>query len=209
MLQTAIMRSVRLAPSKVVVTAWWRRYRTLLLPQITLVFGVLALVCGSLWAVAEYADHRAELRLAETNRYLEQFRSGSVGEAWARLRTAWQAEQDRQVTLLTRIHSLAGSARSRSVHDHRMFVLETIEEHGLQDEIEAVSQFVLRLATCVRANNCDADAAAAQLGPALWTFRDQHFYYFQFEHSGHDLDRHLKIIAPRPAAYFTRGAPAW
>jgi hypothetical protein len=46
--------------------------------------------------------------------------------------------------------------------------------------------------------SCDADVAAAQLGPALWAFRDQHRQYFDFEYSGVDLDAELETIAPRP-----------
>lgn len=209
MLHTLILHTARLAPPKLGLTAWWRRYRTLLLPQITLVLGVLALLCGALWAVGEYADHRAELRLAETHRYLEEFRSGPVAAAWGRLRAAWRAEQDRQEALLARINSLDRSERARAMQDHRMFVLETIEEYGLQDEIEEVSQFLVRLATCVRVNSCDPDVAAAQLGPALWAFHDQHQYYFEFEYSGHDLDQTIATIAPRPAGRALHAAPRW
>lgn len=209
MLQTSILRTVRMAPPKSAPAIWWQRCRALLLPQITLVLGVLVLLCGVLWAVGEYADHRAELRLAETNRYLDQFRSGPVGAAWARLRAAWQAEQDRQDALLARIPSLVGRERAQTLRDHRTFVLEIIEEYGLQDEIEEVNRFLVRLASCVRAGNCDPNVAAAQLGPALWAFRDQHQHYFAFEYSGHDLDEHIATIAPRPARHALHAAPRW
>jgi hypothetical protein len=210
MLQTFILRTVRMMPLKHAPAAWWRRYRELLLPQITVVLGVLALLCGMLWAVGEYADHRAELRLAETNRYLDQFRSGPVGAAWARLRAAWQAEQDRQDALIARIPRLGGSERMRTLRDYRVFVLEIIEEYGLHDEIEEVNRFLARLATCVRVNNCDPAVTAAQLGPALWAFRDQHRYYFQFEYSGHDVDEHIATIAPPPPEErLLLAAPRW
>jgi hypothetical protein len=88
-----------------------------------------------------------------------------------------------------------------------MFVLETIEEYGLQDEIEVVHQFLRRLAICVRMGSCDANVAAAQLGPALWTFRDQHRYYFEFEYSGVDLDPDVEAIAPRLTG--DSGPPRW
>jgi hypothetical protein len=135
MLQTSILCTVRMVPPKLAPAAGWRRCRALLLPQITLILGTLALLCGVLWAIAEYSDHRAELRRAETDRYLDQFRSGPVAAAWARLRAAWQAEQDRQDVLLARMASLGGSERAQTLRDHRMFVLETIDAHGLQDEI--------------------------------------------------------------------------
>lgn len=209
MLQTLFWRTGRTAPQRVAWGGWCRRARTFLLSQARMVIGALALLCGALWMIGAYADYRAELRLAETNRYLDQFRAGPVADAWGRLRTAWRAEQDRQDALLARIPSLAGRELARTLHDHQMFVLETIEEYRLQDEIEVVHQYLIRLAICVRMGSCDADVAAAQLGPALWTFRDQHRRYFEFEHSGVDLDRYLEVIAPRPLAPGNPGSPHW
>jgi hypothetical protein len=209
MLQTLLWRTGRLAPPKLSLGAWSGRPRTLLLPPISLLIGLLALLCVGLFTVGEYADHRAELRLAETGRFLDQFRSGPVAEAWQRLRTAWRAEQDRQDALLARIPSLTGRDLARALHDHQMFVLETIQEYQLHDEIEVVHRFLIRLAGCVRMGSCDADVAAAQLGPALWTFRDQHRHYFSFEYSGVDLDDYLESIAPRPTGPENRGSPRW
>jgi hypothetical protein len=209
MLQTSILRTVRMAPPKLASADAWRRCRAPRLPRITLVLGMLALVCGVLWGVDEYGDHRAELRRAETSRYLDQFRSGRVGTAWARLRAAWQAEQDRQDALLARVASLRGSDHAQSLRDHRMFVLETIEEYRLHDEIEEVSRFLTRLATCVRAGSCDPDVTAAQLGPALWAFRDQHEFYFRYEYSGHDVAESIAIIAPRPERPGLHAARRW
>jgi hypothetical protein len=174
-----------------------------------MVVGALALLCGGLWTSGEYADRRAELRLAETSRFLEQFRSGPVAEAWGQLRRAWRAEQDRQDALLARIPSLAGRDLARILHEHQMFVLEVIEERQLQDDIEVVYRFVLRLAGCVRMGSCDGEAAAAQLGPALRTFRDQHRSYFAFEYSGVDLDDDLATIVPRPADARHPAPPRW
>ena len=209
MVQTLIWRSARVAPPKAVPAGRKRRRRAPALPRLALLAGVLALLCGGLWTVGEYAEHRAELRLVETDRFLDQFRAGPVAEAWGRLRAAWRAEQDRQEALLARMTMLAGPDLARTLHDHQMFVLETIQEYRLQDDIEVVRQFVVRLATCVRMGSCDADVAAAQLGPALWTFRDQHRHYFGFEYSGVDLDAYLEVIAPRPNAPGEVGRPRW
>src|SRR5687767_3973519 len=125
MLQTSILRTVRMAPPKAAPAAAWRRYRAPRLPQITLILGMLALLGGVLWGVNEYEEHRAELRQAETGRYLDQFRSGPVAAAWGRLRAAWQAQQDRQHALLVRIASLDDGDRTQALRDHRLFVLET------------------------------------------------------------------------------------
>jgi hypothetical protein len=209
MLQTLLWRTGRLAPAKVAPDGWPRRQHAVLLPPISVLVCVLALLCGGLWTIGEYADYRAELRLAETNRFLDQFRSGPVAEAWQRLRTAWRAEQDRQDALLARIAYLTGRDLARARHDHQMFVLETIQEYRLQDDIALVHRFLIRLAICVRMGSCDADAAAAQLGPALWTFRDQHRHYFEFEYSGVDLDDYLETIAPRSSARSPPDSPRW
>jgi hypothetical protein len=198
MLQTSILRTGRMAPPQLAPAAAVWRCHAPRLPQITLVLGILALLCGVLWGVHEYGEHRTELRRAETSRYLDQFRSGPVGTAWARLRAAWQAEQDRQNALLARVAAVGAGDRAQSLRDHRMFVLETIEEYGLHDEIEEVSRFLARLATCVRAGSCDPDVTAAQLGPELWAFRDQHEFYFRYEYSGHDVAESISVIAPRP-----------
>ncbi|MGH6900349.1 MAG: hypothetical protein ACREJ5_27990 [Geminicoccaceae bacterium] len=205
MLQTEIWRGMQGGPPKVGPVLWWRRHRTVPLPRITLVVGVLALLCGALFAVGAYSHHRAELRLAETNRFLDQFRTGPVAASLARLRAAWQAEGARQDALLAQLAAQDGDDLARIRRDHQLFVLETIEEYGLPPDIEVVRQFVIRLATCVRAGSCDRNVAAAQLGPALWAFRDQHRHYFQFEYSGFDLDPHLAAIAPHPPA--ARRAP--
>jgi hypothetical protein len=93
MLQTLIWRTGRMRPPKVARGAWSWRPHALLPPPIGLLVGALALLCGGLWTVGQYADHRAELRRAETTRFLDQFRSGPVAEAWQRLHTAWRAEQ--------------------------------------------------------------------------------------------------------------------
>jgi hypothetical protein len=196
MLQTEIWRQVRIGPPQVAPATWWRRHRGVVLPQIGLVFGVLLLLCGALWAVGEYADHQAEVRVAETNRFLDEFASGPVGAAWQRLRAVWQVERARQDALLARIPSLAGSELQRTLRDHQQFVLETIEEYQLYRDIEVVHLYFKRLATCVRVGVCDRHVAAAQLGPALRGFRDQHRHYFDFEHSGIDLDRVLETIVP-------------
>ncbi len=206
MLQTLIWRTFRATPTAASDDS--RRGRgALLLPLLSALVGVLALLCAGLWTAGRYAEYRAELRLAETNRFLDEFRSGPVAEAWARLRTAWRTEQARQDALLARISTLAGRARAHSVREHQMFVLEMIEDYGLQDEIEVVHRFLSRLAICVRMGSCDANVAAAQLGPALWTFRDQHRYYFEFEYSGVDLDPDVETIAPRPTG--DPGPPRW
>ena len=195
MLQTDTWRSA--PPRRISPARWWSRHRAVLLPQIALVLGILAPLCGALWAVGMYTNHKAELRLEETARFLDQFRAGPVADAFARVRGVWLIEDARQQALLAGLATTDGGDAARVRRDHQLLVLETIEEYGLQPDIEVVRQFTERLATCVRAGICDRDVAAAQLGPALWAFRDQHLPYFQFEHVGVDLDPYLATIAPR------------
>jgi hypothetical protein len=206
MLHTETWRGTEVAP-KVTPVPWWRRRRSVLLPQITLALGVLAIVSGALWAVGEYDRQQAEVRVAETSRFLDQFRSGQVAAALERVRAAWRAEGARQNALLAELRAPGGSDPSEVRRDHRLLVLETVEDYGLQPDIEVVRQFIVRLATCVRAGSCDRNASTAQLGPALWAFRDQHRPYFQSEPAWADLDAHLATIAPRPAAAPIPAAP--
>jgi hypothetical protein len=196
MQQTEIRRSMQVArPIGPVI--WWRCRRAVLLPQIALVLGVLALVGGALLAVGQYSRHSAEVRIAETNRFLDQLRSGPVAAAWARVNAAWRTEGARQEALLAQLASLSGPERLRVRRDHRLFVLETIAEYRLQRDIEVVRQFAIRVATCVRAGSCDRDAMAAQVGSQLWAFHHQHRAYFEFEYSGMDLEPYLETIVPR------------
>ena len=206
MLQTEIWHGVLSGPPKVGRAPWWRDRRTVPPPLIALALVVLILLCGALLAVGAYSHHREERRRAETTRVLDQFRSGPVAASWARLSAAWQAEGRRQDALLAQLAAHNGNDRARIRRDHQLFVLEIIQEYGLAPDIEVVRQFVIRLATCVRVGSCDRTVAAAQLGPKLWAFRDQHRHYLQFEYSGVELDSPLRTIAPRlaPPARSTR-----
>jgi hypothetical protein len=197
MLQTEFWHNVHVTAPKVPSAAWWRRHGALLAPQAVLVLIVLALLGGAFLASGLYSRQRTELRLAETSRFLTEFRSGRVGQAATRMRAVWQAESGRQDVLLGRLATATESDLARQKRNHQLFVLEIIQEYGLAPEIEILRQFVAGLATCVRVGSCDRDVAAAQLGPALWWFRDQHWPYFQFEYSAIDLDRHLETITPR------------
>jgi hypothetical protein len=197
MLQTEIWRGMHDA-ERAGAALWWR-HRSVLLPQIPLVLAALALLLCALWAVGEYDRHRAEVRALETNRYLDEFRSGPVAGALAQLRAAWQATGARDKAPVVGPGSPRPGAPAKVRRNHYLFVLETIEAYHLQPEIHAVRQFVIRLATCIRVGSCDRNVAAAQLGPALWAFRDQHRPYFQSEQLQADLDSELATIAPRRA----------
>jgi hypothetical protein len=77
---------------------------------------------------------------------------------------------------------------------YQRFVLEVVEEHRLQPEIETVLGFVKRLALCVRLGSCDRQTAATRLGDALRQFRNQHFYYFALELPEEQLDQYVHEI---------------
>jgi hypothetical protein len=53
MQQTEIWRSVQVARPKIGLACWWQRRRAVLLPQVVLVLGVLALIGGALLAVGQ------------------------------------------------------------------------------------------------------------------------------------------------------------
>ena len=168
----------------------------MVLAQLGPVFGVLLLLCAALWAVGEYAGYKGELRRAETSRYLAAFREPPVAKAWGRLSAAWQAEQDRQSALLTRLAARSGTEFDAALRNYQQFVLETVEEQRLPPQIATVRKFFDRLAVCIRVGNCDPTVAAAQLRPVVRQFCNQHYYYFQAEGAAADFDRVAALITP-------------
>jgi hypothetical protein len=174
----------------------WPRQRALVLAQLWPVFGVLLLLCALLWGIGQYAGYKTDLRRAETGRYLAQFQEPPVIEAWQHLNSVWRSEEGRQEVLLERVAGLSGAERAAALRNYRDFVLDTIEEQRLAGDIETVRSFFSRLGVCIRVGNCDAAVARAQLGPALWRFRNQHYEYFALEGLTAEVDRMVSTIAP-------------
>jgi hypothetical protein len=174
----------------------WRRHRAIVLAQLGPVLGVVLLLCAALWAVGEYAAYKDELRRAETSRYLAAFREPPVADAWGRLSAAWQAGQDRQSALLTKLAARSGIEFEIMLRNYQQFVLQTVEEQHLPPQIETVRQYFDGLAVCIRVGNCDQTVAAARLRPAVRQFRNQHYYYFQSEGAAAEFDRVAALITP-------------
>jgi hypothetical protein len=189
-------RLVLPAPTGLELAALWRQHRAATLRALPPVLGVLLLLAGGVFAVDQYAAYKAEVRRAETGRYLAEFREPPVAGAWRRLSAAWQAEWGRQRALLERVASASGPDFEVAVRNYRDFVLDTIEENRLAGDMETVSAFFARLGGCIRMGVCDPAAAAAQLGPAVWQFRNQHYYYFVREGLISEVDRSAFLIAP-------------
>lgn len=175
----------------------WPWQRAAGLAQLGPIFGVLLLLCAALWGIGEYAGYKADLRRAETGRYLAQFREPPVADAWERLSAVWRAEEKRQTILLERMSGISGSQLESASRNYRNFVLDTVEDYRLESEIETVRGFFERLAVCIRVGNCEPTVAQAQVGPALWRFRDQHYDYFALEGVAAEIDRLVTMIAPQ------------
>jgi len=197
MMLSQIRRLPRLAPvqlPRVRLGALGRRHREVAFAQLLPLFATVCLLCAALWGIGQHAAQRAELRLAETERHLQQFQAPPVADAWQRLNGAWQVELDRQHALLARVAGLSGARREEALRAYQRFVLEVVEEHRLQPEIETVLGFVKRLALCVRLGSCDRQAAATRLGDTLHRFRNQHHYYLALELPEEQLDRYIAEI---------------
>ena len=175
----------------------WPRHGGIALSQLWPVFGVLVLLCVLLWGIGQYAAYKGDLRQAETGRYLAQFREPPVADAWQHLTAVWQAQEPRQGALLRRMAGLSGAALADALRNHRHLVIEAVEEHGLRADIEVVYAFFSRLGLCIRIGNCDATVASAQLGPAVWRFRNQLYDYFALEGVNAEVDRVVSMIAPQ------------
>jgi hypothetical protein len=164
--------------------------------RIAAIISVLLVLAASLWALAAYSQHKAAVRAAETERYLEAFQSGPVAEAWARLSQAWSAEQPRQQALLARFRALPGDGRP-ALGDYRAFVLESIDERELEDEVLTVLIYFRGLAFCIRTGNCDGALAARRFGDLPWRFRNQHFLYLSEAFPDVPFDVDFQTVAPR------------
>jgi hypothetical protein len=178
------------------VAGFWRRRRAILLAALRPVLGVILLLAGGFWAVHQYAGYKAEVRRAETGRYLAEFREAPVADAWQRVSAAWQVEQKRQRILLMRVRGASGAQFEEALRNYRDFVLDTVADHRLSPDIRTVRNYFERLGLCIRIGSCDPAAAAAQLGPAVWRFRNQHYYYLAAEGLAADFDRSVVLIAP-------------
>ncbi len=174
----------------------WQHHRAVLLRWLGPVLAALLVLAGGLMAADQYAVYKAEVRRAETGRYLAEFREAPVADAWQRLSAAWQAEWGRQRALLERVATASGPRFDVAVRNYRAFVLDTIDHDRLADDVETVRAFFARLAGCIRMGSCDPAAAAAQLGPSVWQFRNQHYYYFRREGLVPEVDRSAFLIAP-------------
>jgi hypothetical protein len=176
--------------------ARWRHHRELLAENFGLVAGVLLLSCATLWAAGEYTREKAELRTAETHRYIAEFRAPPVADAWRHLTRAWHAEQARQDALLERIAVLSGASLEAELRHYRAFVIDTVAEHRLARDVDTMLQFYRRLALCIRFGACDPALAAGHFGTAARSFRNQHYYYLQEEYQVDEVDRTIESIAP-------------
>jgi hypothetical protein len=177
----------------------WQRHRQVLLDHFGLVAGLLLLACAMLWAIGEHSRHKADLRVAETNRHIAAFHDAPVADAWQRVAGVWHAQQPRQRTLLRRIAPLFGAPLQAELSNYRAFVIDTVVEHGLARDIDTVIRFYRRLAACVGIGSCDARIAAGRFGSAAWSFRNQHYYYLQDEYQIEEIDHVIDMIAPRVA----------
>ena len=186
------------------LAGFWRSRRAGPLAALRPTLAVLLVLAGGLLAVDQHARFKAEVRRAETGRYLAEFREAPVADAWARLAGAWQAEQGRQRALLARVRNASGERFEAAVRNYRDFVLDTVQDRRLAADIESVRGYFERLGLCIKIGSCDPAAAAAQLGPAVWQFRNQHYYYLMQEGLAADFDRSVVVIAPgvrdKPAA---------
>jgi hypothetical protein len=178
----------------------WQHQRQALLDHFGLVAGLLLVACAVLWAAGEHSRHKAELRAAETSRLVADFRSAAVAGAWQRLAGAWTAQRSRQEALLQRIATLSGAPLQRELRHYRAFVIDTIVEQDLAQDVDTTIQFYRRLAACLRIGACDASLTAGLFGNAAWSFRNQHYYYLLEEYDVHEIDRLIDTIAPRAAA---------
>lgn len=159
----------------------------------------LLVLCGAIGSLGTYAEHKAQLRLAETTRHVAQFETEPVAGAWRRLSRAWHAERKRQEALLQRIASREPGRMDGVLRRYREFVLTTVDQRGLAADIDTVLRFYQRLALCIRMGSCDREIAAAMLGDQARRFRNQHYPYLVDEYPDEPVDADLRLVSPPSA----------
>ena len=137
------------------------------------VIGLLLVLCACLWAIAEYAEQKAQIRRAETERYIQAFETGPVADAWAKLRQT-------------------GTAPDIRTYGLRAEPLEA----ELEAELEMVLGYFRGFALCVRAGNCDPERARMYLGERPADFLDTHRAQLEANFDGVPLDRDLQVLLP-------------
>jgi hypothetical protein len=138
------------------------------------VIALLLVLCACLWAVAEYAEQKAEIRRAETDRYIQAFEAGPVADAWEKLHRTWDVP----------------GARTYGLRAEAL-------EADLETEIGLVLGYFRGFAFCVRAGNCDADRARMYLGDRPLRFREQHQAILETSFAGVPLARDLQTLVPQ------------
>lgn len=141
------------------------------------VIGLLFVLCGCLWAIAEYAEQKAEIRRAETDRYIQAFEAGPVADAWAKLRGTWDALD----------------ARAYGFH-------AGVLEPELEAEIGIVLGYFRGFALCVRAGNCDLERARVFLGDRPLRFHDQHQEHLKAHFPAVPFARDLQTLMPKESS---------
>jgi hypothetical protein len=134
------------------------------------VLAILLVSALGFWALTAYAEHRASIRTAETERYLEQFEHGPVADAWQRLRQDWQAE--------------TGPRRPVSISS------------DLASDVDIVLQYFRRLALCMRMGSCDPALTSSQLGDLPRRFRERYDHILPEADLGGTFDQPLAAASP-------------
>jgi len=163
--------------------------------------GILCLVlfAGIFWAVTEHARHKAELKGAETERYLTEFAEAPVADAWHRLGGGGPRASPAPDTRFAQLVDPSPDRRLSDAVSRRPRALpDTAYRDRRAADLDVVVRFFRRLARCIRMDSCDQAQAAAELGDLAWRFRDRHRALLEAEYPGEDLDRDFATIAPRP-----------
>jgi hypothetical protein len=166
---------------------------------------VLVLV-GALIAVNQYGQLRLDRQHTETARYLAEFEHGPVAAAWRGLSETWRAEWPRQEALLARVAAEPADPPAAALYDYRRFVLETVDEHRLDEAIKTVFRYYRRLALCIRMGGCDQATAIDHLGEPAWRFRNQHYLFLTEHLTAQEVDQVFEILTPRPALHARAGS---
>jgi hypothetical protein len=166
--------------------------RTKILTEIvTAWISMLALIIAGCFAGFQYLEKEDGERVKETLSFLGRFNTSPVLDARRKIATTWDGNMSQMIEILERKPFIDS--------DYRQFILKTIHDGGIGQDVALVIEYFDSLEVCIRAKICDGPAAAQFFKAEATSFFRQHYRHIQRvreerhdERFAQDLERFTK-----------------
>lgn len=142
--------------------------RTKILTEIiTAWISMLALIIAGIFAGYQYLQNQKGDRVKETLTFVNRFNATPVLDARKKIATTWEIAMPRLKVILGKKPPID--------EEYSSFILETIRDAKISQDIGLVIEFFEALEVCIRAEICDGDTAVQFLQPEALSFFRLHF----------------------------------